>query len=388
MKVAIVHDYLVNKGGAERVVDGLRQIYPDAPIYTSLYHPETTYESFLTADIRTSSLQRISKDPAQFRRFLPLFARAFRSMDLSGFDVVISSSAGFAHRVRVPNGTCHVVYSYSPPRFLWDDRYDIGGVAPRWARPLVRPTLAALRRGDKRAASKPHFYVAVSGVAAERLRAVYGLAATVIHPPVNVDRFHIAPTTGDYHLVVSRLLPHRSVELAVKAFTQMNRRLVVVGDGPERRALERIAGENVEFRGAVDEDTLTDLYARCRGIIVTGEEDFGLAPLEANASGRPAIALRAAGALETMIDGVTGVLYAPSTVGALIGAVDQAQRTSWDPVALRAHAEKWSQSVFANRTRAFVARSVESCITCARASRGGRAWRGAKSAVAPREAEA
>jgi glycosyltransferase involved in cell wall biosynthesis len=371
VKVAIVHDYLVNKGGAERVVESLHRMYPDAPIYTSLYHPETTYESFRDADVRSSSLQRLSRDPASFRKLLPLFGRAFSKMKLEGYDVVISSSAGFAHRVRVPRGTCHVVYSYSPPRFLWGPHYDMA-VAPRWARPAVPAVLSTLRRSDKRAAGNAHFYIAVSGVAAERLRAVYGRQATVIHPPVAVDRFSIAPTTGDYHLLVARLLPHRNVDLAVKAFTKMGRRLVVVGDGPERTTLEASAGSNVEFRGVVDEATLVDLYARCRGVIVPGEEDFGLTPLEANASGRPAIALRAAGAMETVIDGVTGMLFAPATAGALAMAVEQSERMLFDPTALRAHAESFSEEVFHGRIRSFVERSTESCLTCARARRGRR----------------
>lgn len=372
MRVAIVHDYLVNKGGAERVVESLRRLYPDAPIYTSLYHPETTYESFRDADVRTSSLQRLSRDPAAFRKMLPLFGRAFSKMRLDGYDVVISSSAGFAHRVHVPRGTCHVVYSYSPPRFLWGPHYDLG-VAPMWARPVVPAVLAKLRRSDKRAAQNAHFYIAVSSVAAERLRAVYGRQGTVIHPPVAVDRFSIAPTTGDYYLIVARLLPHRNVELAVKAFSKMSRRLVVVGDGPERAALESMAGPTIEFRGVVDEATLVDLYSRCRGVVVPGEEDFGLTPLEANASGRPAIALRAAGAMETVIDGVTGMLFAPATAGALAMAVEQAERTLFDPVALRAHAEAFSEATFHARIRAFVERSTESCLTCARVRRGRKA---------------
>jgi glycosyltransferase involved in cell wall biosynthesis len=374
VKVAIVHDYLVNKGGAERVVESLHRLYPDAPIFTSLYHPETTYESFKDADVRTSSLQRLSRDPASFRKLLPLFGRAFSKMKLDGYDVVISSSAGFAHRVRVPRGTCHVVYSYSPPRFLWGPHYD-HRIAPRWARPAVPAVLAKLRRSDKRAAQNAHFYIAVSGVAAERLRAVYGRQGTVIHPPVAIERFDIAPTTGDYYLLVARLLPHRNVELAVKAFTKMHRRLVVVGDGPERAALQAVAGPSIEFRGAVDEPTLADLYAKCRGVVVPGEEDFGLTPLEANASGRPAIALRAAGAMETVIDGVTGMLFAPATAGALAMAVEQAERMLFDPVALRQHAEAFSESVFHARIRAFVERSTESCLTCARARRGRRTLR-------------
>jgi len=384
VKVAIVHDYLVNKGGAERVVESLHRLYPDAPIYTSLYHPDATYESFRGADVRTSPLQKYSSDPAAFRRLLPLFGRAFRNMKLDGYDVVISSSAGFAHRVRVPRGTCHVVYSYSPPRFLWGPDYDVAGVAPRWARPVVPTVLAAMRRSDKRAAHNPHFYLAVSAIAAERLRAVYGRTATVIHPPVAVDRFHIAPVTGDYYLIVARLLPHRNVELAVRAFTKMGRKLVVVGDGPMRESLEAAAGPSVKFRGSVDEKTLIDLYSRCRGLIVPGEEDFGLTPLEANASGRPAIALRAAGAMETLIDGVTGIHFAPATPAALAMAVEHAERTTFDPVALRAHADSFAETVFHGRVRAFVERSTESCLTCARHRR-----RATRPALVPvREVEA
>ena len=369
MKVAIVHDYLVNRGGAERVVAAMHKIWPDAPIYTSLFHADQTYPEFANADVRTSKLQRLSKDASSFRRLLPLFPRAFEDMDLRGFDLVISSSAGFAHGVRVAPGTCHIVYAYSPPRFLYDPRYDLEGVAPRWARAVLPPVRMWLRRWDKRAARRPHHYLAVSGVAAKRLQTIYGRTSTVLYPPVQVERFGIAPRTADYHLLVGRLLPYRNAHLAVRAFTDMRRRLVVIGDGPAREALERLAGPTVEFRGVVEDRDLVHAYGECRGVVVPGEEDFGLAPLEANASGRPAIAYGAGGARETVRDGVTGVLFFPATPEALAEAVERADAIAFDSQALRAHAEAFSEEAFARRLQDFVAHAMERCIECARGKR-------------------
>lgn len=369
MKVAIVHDYLVNRGGAERVVAAMHRVWPDAPIFTALFFPDATYAEFRTADVRPSRLQRFIKDPAAFRAALPLYPRAFASMDFSGFDVVISSSAGFAHHVRPPRGTCSIVYAYSPPRFLWSPDYGLDGVVPRWARPVLPPVLAWLRRRDRRAAARPHFYLAVSKVARERLQRVYGRPSTVLYPPVFTERFSIAEHAEDLYLLVGRLLPYRRADLAVRAFTQMRRRLVVVGDGPARASLEAMAGPSIEFRGAIPDAELTDLYGRCAGIVVPGEEDFGLIPLEANAAGRPAIAFDAGGARETVIDGVTGVLFGGRDPASLIAAVERARAISFDPGALRAHAETFSERNFAARLRSFTDHAVESCIECARGRR-------------------
>lgn len=368
MKVALVHDYFVNRGGAERVVAAMHRVWPEAPIFTSLYFPDATYDAFRSADIRVSGLQRLCKNPEGFRRFLPLFPRAFRRMDLRGYDVVISSSSGFAHHVRPPAGTCHIVYSYSPPRFLWDESYGLDGIAPAWARPVIPAARAWLRQKDKGAAARTHATLAVSAIAARRILRVYGRSATVLYPPVSVDRFAIAPTTGDYWLLVGgRMLPYRNQSLAMAAFREMDRPLVVVGDGPSRESLERAKGARTEFRGVVSEEELTTLYARCRGVIVPGIEDLGLIALEANASGRPAVALAAGGALETIVDGVTGVLFPTPSVAAVTAAVERAEATTFDPVALRAHAETFSEAAFARGLREFVVSARASCITCARA---------------------
>jgi glycosyltransferase involved in cell wall biosynthesis len=289
-------------------------------------------------------------------------------MRIEGFDIVLSSTTGFAHHVR-PRGGCHIAYCHAPPRFLWNPAYRRSDVVPAPLRPLAGIAVRALRRSDRKAASGPHATIANSMATAERLRALYGREATIIHPPVDVTKFRIAPNTRDEFLLVSRLLDHKNVDVAVRAFSKTGRRLIVAGDGPARPALESIAGPTVEFRGALGDEELATLYGRCRGVVVTSEEEFGITPLEANASGRPVVALRAGGTLETVIDGVTGILYAPANPAALLDAVERAAATTFDPDSLRAHAEQWSESVFAARLSAFIDRSAAACMTCERAKR-------------------
>lgn len=364
MKVALVHDYLVNRGGAERVVLALHDVFPDAPIYTSIYHADSTFEAFARADVRTSRLQRHSRDATDFRRLLPFFARTFRRMPLAGFDLVISSSTGFAHHVRPKDG-CHIVYCHNPPRFLWDPGYDGASLAPRWARPFVPAAIAYLRRRDRAAGQLPHSYVVNSLATARRVHEIYGRRSVVVHPPVELGRFAIGPRTGEYHLMVGRLIPYRSQDLAVRAFTEMGRNLVVVGDGPARASLEALAGPTITFEGAVNDARVAALYASCRAVVVPGVEDFGIVPLEANASGRPVIARAAGGILETVRDGENGVLFREPTTAALRAAVERADGIVFEPSALRAHAEGFGEAAFAERIRD-LAGQTESCFRCAR----------------------
>jgi glycosyltransferase involved in cell wall biosynthesis len=371
MKVAIVHDYLVNQGGAERVVLALHRMFPDAPIFTGLYDADAAYPAFRNADVRPSSAQRFLKKPEDFRRLAPLMPRAFRRMPIEGFDVVISSSAGFAHGVR-PEGACHIVYCHTPARFLWSPRYQRDEVVPAPMRPLAAAAVAWMRRGDRRAAARPHFYLANSEATAERIRALYRREATVVHPPVEVSRLRIGPVTRDEFLIVTRLMSYKGVDVAIKAFNGLGRKLIIVGDGPARPELERIAGPTIEFRGVVSDEELRKLYGRVKGVIVAGEEDFGIVPLEANASGRPVIAFRSGGALETVVDGVTGVTFSPQTSGALAAAVTRSADIDFDPEALRAHAFRFDEAEFARRMHEFVGRAVASCMACARVRRTAR----------------
>lgn len=368
MKIAIVHDYLVNRGGAERVVAVLHRAFPDAPIFTGLYAPDATYPEFASADVRPSKLQKWLRDPDDFRRLAPLMPRAFRKMKIEGFDVVLSSTSGFAHGVK-PKGGCHIAYTYTPPRFLWDDGYERANAVPAPLRPFSGLAVRAMRRADRRAAARPHFTVAISKVAAERVRAIYGRETTIIHPPVETGMFAIAPNTKDEFLLVSRLLSYKNVDIAIRAFNQMGRRLVIVGDGPARADLEAIAGDTIEFRGVVDDAELVRLYGRSRGTILAASEDFGLTPLEANASGRPVVALRAGGAEETVIDGATGVFFSPANPLALADAVGRATAMTFDPVALRAHAEQFGVDAFVAKMRSYIDQSSRACMTCHRARR-------------------
>ncbi|HVL91219.1 MAG TPA: glycosyltransferase [Actinomycetota bacterium] len=371
MKIAIVHDYLVNRGGAERVVAVLHRIFPDAPIFTGLYAPEATYPEFAAADIRPSKLQRLLRDPEDFRRLAPLMPRTFRKMKIEGFDVVLSSTSGFAHGVKPKNG-CHIAYTYTPPRFLWDDGYERANAVSAPLRPLSGLAVRAMRRADRRAAERPHFTVAISTVAAERVRAIYGREATIIHPPVETGMFGIAPNTKDEFLLVSRLLTYKNVDVAIRAFNQLGRTLIIVGDGPARADLEAIAGPTIEFRGVVEDAELVRLYGRCRGTILAASEDFGLTPLEANASGRPVVALRSGGAEETVIDGTTGVFFSPANPLALADAVNRAVHTVFDPVVLRAHAEQFGVEAFEAKIRGFIEQSRRACMTCHRERRAGK----------------
>lgn len=348
-RVAIVHDDLTQRGGAERVVLSLARLFPDAAIHTTIYDADGTYPEFATLDVRTTFLQRM---PGRNRRaLLPLYPAAVRSIDLRDYDAVISSTSRFAHGVEA-HDAFHLSYCYNPPRFLYqaDEYFEDGAPVPRWARRPLAPVLAGLRRWDQRAARRPDLYVGISEIVASRIQATYGRSARVIHPPLGLDRFASATgrevTEPPYYLVVARLLPYKRVDLAIRACNERGSRLVVVGSGPAERSLRSIAGPTIEFRARPTDPDLVRLLAGSTAIIQAGLEDFGFAPLEANASGRPAIAYRAGGACETVVDGVTGVLMPAQTVADLSTAMDTIESTSWDVDKIRGHAERFGEERF------------------------------------------
>lgn len=366
MRVAIVHDFLTQRGGAERVVLAMHRLFPNAPIFTSVYDPDGTFPEFREADIRTTALQHLPHRGNKVRALLPLYPRTFGRMRLRGYDAVISSSSHFAHGVKVEGGH-HLVYCYTPPRWLYrtDTYLAEGGPLPRGARRLTRPILSAIRRWDQRAAARPHTYVAISKGIAWRIRRVYGRHSEVLYPPVDVARFPITaagwPRGRDdgFYLVVARLLPYKRIDLAVQAASARGARLVVVGEGPARRELEKLAGPTVTFANRVPESQLLGLYSQCRALIQCGEEDFGIALLEANAAGRPVAAYSAGGALETVVDGETGVLFRRQTVEALGEALDRLERADWSPVDLRRHAHRFDEARFADELHALIERKVQ-----------------------------
>lgn len=354
-RVAIVHDYLVDSGGAERVVEALHELYPDAPIFTSVYDPGTTFKSFASMDVRTSFLQRLPVRKSNYKWLLPFYPLAFESFDLSEFDVVISSASAFAKGIVTPAETLHVCYCYTPPRFAWRfHEYLAREGLGRVRRAVVGLVVHYLRIWDFAAAQRVDHFVAVSQTTARRIHKNYHRQSMVIPPPVEVDRFSVCDEIDDYYLIVSRLAPYKRIDLAVEAFNSLGRPLRIVGAGVDARRLQRMAAPNVEFLGHLPEAELGRLYARCRAVVFPGVEDFGIVPLEANAAGRPVIAYAAGGALETVVQGVTGTFFREPTADALAQAVTETDTSQFDPRVLRNHAQSYSKACFKERFAAFV----------------------------------
>lgn len=371
MKVAIVHDYLNQPGGAERVVGVLHGMFPDAPIYTSILDRRSLWPSLRGADIRTSWMQRLPGIERHFKKYLPLYPRAIESFDLSGYDLVISSSSAFGKGAVAAPGAVHVCYCHTPMRFAWDYERYVEREAFGWAmRAALPPVIRRLRAWDLATASRPHVYAVNSTVVAERVRHCYGRESDVIPAPVDLARYAPSPVDDDFYLVVSRLNPYKRVDLVVDAFNRSGRLLVVIGDGPERPALEARARPNVRFLGRLPDAEVADHYARCRAVVFPGEEDFGIVPLEANASGRPVVAYRRGGVLDTVVDGRTGVFFDEQTPAALNDAVARAGVTAWDKRELHAHAESYGEDVFRARFYDLVRRALPGAGSRPRAVRG------------------
>ena len=354
MKVAITADWLNSFGGAERVLLELREIFPEAPIYTTVHDPAGLPPSMHSWDIRTSFLQRIPFARRRHQPFLPLMPLAFEQFDLSEYDLVLTTSSACAKGVITPPGTLNICYCYTPSRYLWDLYHQYTANHP--ARPLIAPMAHWLRIWDRLSAERVDHFIAISHEVASRIERHYGRDSEVIYPPVDVDRFVPSRRPAeDFYLVVSRLVGYKRIDLAVQAATRLGRRLVVVGEGAERKALERLAGPTVRFVGRRSDDEIADLYSRCRGFLFPGLEDFGIAPVEAQAAGRPVIAFGRGGATETVIDGVTGVHFLEQSVDSLTDAMLRFEKLSLDPTLCRQNAERFHRSEFRRR----LARSIE-----------------------------
>ncbi len=278
----------------------------------------------------------------------------FMAFDFSQYDVVLSSSAYAAKAVRVPKNVCHVCYCYSPLRLAWRPEDYLGPGAPWMKRVGLRLLAPVLRRWDYDVSRRVDYFGTTSQNIRRRILAAYGRAAEVIPAPVDLDRYRIRRETEDYYLVVSRLTRYKRVDLAVEAMSRLGRSLVIVGSGPDRHRLEAMAGSRTTFLGNVGEEDLRELYSRCRALLHPQEEDYGLAPLETMASGRPVVAYGVGGARETVVEGATGVFFAEQSVDALVRAVQLLEATSFDPVKIRAHASQFALETFCDRVEAFL----------------------------------
>jgi glycosyltransferase involved in cell wall biosynthesis len=358
----LIHDYLNQYGGAERVLEALHAMYPAAPIYTSMYAPQLMPEDYRQWDIRTSFMQRLPSVHYHHQKYLLAYPLAFESFQLGYYDVVLSNCSAWAKGVLTPPETLHVCYCLTPMRWAWSfreyvERERIGATLRR----VLLFAMHYLRLWDVTASQRVDRFLAISRAVAARIRKYYGREARVIYPPVAVERFHPGGPPDDYFLIVSRLIPYKRVDLAIETFNRLGPgwRLKIVGDGRNRAALQARAGPNVEFLGRLRDDEVDTLMTRCRAFLFPGLEDFGIAPVEAQAAGRPVVAYAGGGALDTVLDGETGVLFAEQSVEALTDAVQRCADLAWDPLAARANAERFSAARFRHELSDYVEQAWE-----------------------------
>ncbi|HJZ48065.1 MAG TPA: glycosyltransferase [Roseiflexaceae bacterium] len=351
MHVAIIHDYLNQYGGAERVLEALHDLHPDAPVYTSLYDPQAMPEFYRSWDIRTSWMQKLPGWRRHFQKYFLLYPSAFESFDLSDYDLILSSSSAYAKGVIPAPGARHICYCHTPMRFAWrtDDYIKREGFG-RLQRAVLPLMLSYVRLWDVATTPRVDQFVANSREVAARIARYYGRTATVIAPPVDLSPYR-PPAPGNFYLAGGRLIPYKRLDLVIRAFTALGLPLKVFGDGRDRERLEALAGSNVVFLGQISEEQRRDLFASCKAFIFPGEEDFGITPLEAMSAGRPVIAYAAGGALETVIEGVTGQFFYEQSAAAIAAAVATARVDCYDPAVIRRHAERFSREVFLARMR-------------------------------------
>lgn len=371
MRVALVHDWLVAMRGGERCLEALCELYPEADLYTLFFEPQAVSESIALRRVTASALQRLPGARRYYRYLLPLFPAAIERFDLRDYDVVISSSHCVAKGALAGPHGCHIAYIHTPMRYIWDqyDQYFGRGLSlGRMAMPLFRDYL---QRWDVASGRRPHHLVANSRHVAERIRRLYGRTATVIYPPARTAAFVPSERDDGYYLIVSAFVPYKRLDLAIAAFNRLGLPLHVVGDGPDGARLRRRAGGAIRFLGALPDAALRAQYAGCRALVFPGEEDFGIVPVEAMASGKPVIAYGRGGVTESIVplgddsatdaEAPTGILFEPQTSAALEGAVRRFEqtRTRFSAAANRRRAERFDETRFKDEMRAFVARAYE-----------------------------
>lgn len=358
MRIAVVHDYFTQLGGAEKVAEELYCMLPNPSLYATVALPGCMPPRLRDVKVRTSWMQKLPGIRDYYRLYFFLYPFAVSALDLSGYDLVVSSSSGYAKGVRTSPHAIHVCYCHTPMRWVWNyQNYasrESFGLSQRTLLPMF---IRGLQRWDEAASRQPDHFVANSKAVAERIRQVYHRSAEVIHPPIETERFHPSHNRReDYYLVLSRLVPYKRIDLAVKACTQRGKKLLVIGDGPDRRSLEAMAGPSVYFLGRASDAQVEHHAARCRALLFPGEEDFGMAPVEVAAAGRPTIAYRAGGALETVVEDVTGLFFDEQTPESLGDAIEIFERHDWSVSVLRQHAKTFSVEVFQERFRSFLER--------------------------------
>ncbi|HLI07948.1 MAG TPA: glycosyltransferase [Ktedonobacteraceae bacterium] len=357
MKVALVHDYLNQMGGAERVVIALHQIFPDAPLYTSIYDPERVDPVFRQMDVRTTFMQKLPLVTKHHQPYLPFYPFAMESLDLRGYDLVLSSSSAFGKGVITKPETMHICYCHTPMRWCWNyseyvEREQLGSIARR----VLPFMITGLRVWDQTSAMRVDHFIANSPVVAERIARYYRREAVVIPPPVEAQRFPFNPATQpeEYFLIVSRLIPYKRIDLAIEACNRLQLPLVIIGSGRDEARLQKMAGPTIRFLGRLSDEEVLHYYTHCRAFLFPGEEDFGITPLEAQASGRPVIAYGAGGALASVVEGVTGLFFHEQTAESLATVLAAFDERQFDPQVIRNHALEFDLPRFHRRVLQFI----------------------------------
>ena len=346
MKVAIVHDWLTVYGGAESIIRILHDLFPEAPIYTSVYDRDNMPEDFSKMDIRTSFLQKMPFAKKKYTSYLQLMPKAFESFDLSDYDLVISSSTCCAKGVKTRKDTFHICYCNTPMRYAWDfyDEYVSG--KSFLARKYIGMVMPGIRKWDKMSSERVDSFIANSNNVAERIKRHYGRESHVIYPPVRTSMFTPADTNEGFYFTVSRLVPYKKIDLIAEAFTKMNKPLYVIGGGSEFDKIKALSGDSVQLLGRLSDEEVLSYMQRCKAFLFPGEEDFGITPVEAQACGKPVIAFGKGGATETVIDGVSGVFFKEQTVDAVCEAVERFENTVFDKTKITENAARFSEERF------------------------------------------
>lgn len=362
-RVAITHEWLTIPGGSEKVVMEILELFPDAELFTTVYDPEPWPAAITDRPVHTTFLDRIPGARTQYPKLLPLMDAAWRRLDLSGFDLVVSSNHACAKNVRVSGDTLHACYCHTPMRYVWDPQFMAQERLSPPQRLAFKALLPYLRRADRRGAEGVGRFAANSSFVAARIRRAYGRAATVVHPPVAVERFdrRARDVASDApYLLFGRLVPYKKADVAVQACKRLGRPLLVVGDGRDRARLEQLAGDapGIEFLGSVADDAVADLFSTCRALLFPGLEDFGIVPVEAQAAGMPVIAYGVGGARDSVLDGRTGVLYDDQSADGLVAAIERFETLWFDDRVLREHAAGFSGARFRERFADFLMREA------------------------------
>jgi len=342
MKLAIIHDFLNQYGGAERVVGYFLRIFPGVPVYTSIYFPDDTFDLFKNENITATFMQKIPGIRKHYKKFFLLYPYAFRSLKLYDYEIIMSSSSSYSHFINKSKESVHINYCYTPPRFLWEAAsYLEGEKVSVLMSAVAKPMIYFLRKMDLKQSKKIDYYIAISKYVRDKIKKVYSRDSVVIYPPIEVKKYKFSRSKEGFYLIVSRLKGYKRIDIAIRAFNMLGKKLFIVGTGEDEINLRKISRENIEFLGVVSESELLNLYSKAKSLIFTGKEDFGLTPIEAQASGTPVVAFAEGGASETVISGRTGFFFNKQEPEVLVKVIKEFEKNCLDPVKCRENAERF-----------------------------------------------